>query len=238
MQNAPVKVGDIFGDLTVTEARQGTARKGSTHWVCRCACGSEVEHTSSRLLLGSTKTCGKHRSARSLEASEERRQALLKYPSGFGAGTRLSRIWSNMLSRCRNPNFPKYSDYGARGITVDEAWGDYANFLAWALKSGYQDGLTIDRLDNWAGYGPSNCRWATQREQRHNRREAVATLEAFGEVKSVSDWALDHRCTVGYKTLLLRQRAGDPGEVALTAPRLRGRPPGGRAAWLSKQVAS
>lgn len=76
-----------------------------------------------------------------------------------------------MKTRCYNPNAQNYKDYGGRGITICSEWfHDFAAFRDWAMSHGYQDDLTIDRIDNSKGYGPDNCRWATMKEQRANQR--------------------------------------------------------------------
>ena len=78
-----------------------------------------------------------------------------------------------MKTRTTNPHSENYKNYGGRGITVCAEWlNDFAAFQRWALSHGYQDDLSIDRIDNDKGYSPDNCRWATAKEQRHNRRDS------------------------------------------------------------------
>jgi hypothetical protein len=72
--------------------------------------------------------------------------------------------WTAMLRRCRNPNAYAFRRYGGRGIKVFKAWHKYEAFRDWALKSGYQDDLTIDRVNNNGNYTPLNCQWITKSE--------------------------------------------------------------------------
>ncbi len=84
--------------------------------------------------------------------------------------TRLHRIWRGMRSRCSNPKADGYDIYGGRGITICLEWNDFMSFYRWATTSGYQEDLTIDRIDSDLGYTPKNCHWIPQAEQTYNRR--------------------------------------------------------------------
>ena len=109
--------------------------------------------------------------------------------SARGKKARLYRIWTNIKSRCTNPNVTAFKDYGGRGITVCDAWlDDFAAFRDWAEANGYSDELTLERIDNDEGYAPGNCRWATQSEQNNNsRRNRI--LEHDGTRHTIAEWS-------------------------------------------------
>lgn len=89
--------------------------------------------------------------------------------------TRLYKIWSNMKQRCYNENATSYNYYGEKGITICEEWlYDFQIFHDWAMENGYQDELTIDRIDSDKGYCPENCRWITLDENsRRGKSERI-----------------------------------------------------------------
>lgn len=86
-----------------------------------------------------------------------------KPPMGISK-QRLRGIFHKMHYRCNDPNHHAYKNYGAKGVRVCEEWHDFDNFYKWAMSNGYDDDLTIDRIDSNAGYNPSNCQWISKSE--------------------------------------------------------------------------
>lgn len=127
--------------------------------------------------------------------------------------TRIYRIWGNMVNRCSNENNPNYHSYGGRGIKVCDEWLSFPEFYKWALESGYDKSLTIDRIDNDDGYYPENCRWATVDQQANNKR-SNKFITYNGETHTIAEWA--KILGVKYKALHSRLSLGWTVERAFT----------------------
>lgn len=114
---------------------------------------------------------------------------------------RLYGIWVNMKTRCYNPNVSRANKYYLnKGISICNEWkDDYIAFQRWAFANGYNDNLTIDRIDSNGDYCPENCRWATMKEQCRNRSN-TRWLTINGEKKTVKEWA--ERINKSYKYVM------------------------------------
>ena len=107
---------------------------------------------------------------------------------GWKNNRRLYRTWANMRSRCNNKNHHLYKHYGGRGIKVCDEWNDFSLFREWAMDNGYQDNLSIDRIDFNGDYEPNNCRWANEKTQHNNTRRNTF-IEFGGETHTLAEWA-------------------------------------------------
>jgi hypothetical protein len=151
-------------------------KNGHTVYACRCDCGTEVEATCSNLKSAHTQSCGCLMRERTSAANKRH---------GMG-GTRIYRVWSQMMQRCYKPYAKNYKWYGARGITVDARWHDFANFYADMGEA--PAGMTLDRERVNEPYGPCNCRWASWGDQaNNNRRNRRVTHD--GRTQTVAQWA-------------------------------------------------
>ena len=124
-----MEVGDKINRLTLIKKCKGVKS------LFKCDCGNEKMINIYNVEIGKTKSCG----------------CLFKeHPNHTKHGdrwTRLYRIWRGMRERCNTPSCSTYKNYGARGITVCDEWNNYETFKKWALKNGYNDKLTIDRVN-------------------------------------------------------------------------------------------
>lgn len=96
--------------------------------------------------------------------------------------------WWNMKSRCDCCGRRDSKYYHDKGITYCDDWELYENFQEWAIKNGYNDNLTLDRINNSLPYCPENCRWVTMDEQQKNKSNCLY-FTYNNEVKTLSEWA-------------------------------------------------
>lgn len=194
--------GDIVNGAVLIESVNGKL------WKMRCKCGnvfiSQPSYTSGRC-----RECGyKYLSKKTAIHNES--------PSESRHASRLYTIWVNMRSRCGNPNNKNYHNYGGRGVDVCDEWKDYLTFKKWAVSNGYEEHLSIDRIDVNGGYSPQNCRWATQKEQCRNKR-TNHKLTYRGVTKSMVEWS--EETGIPYHTIKSRINVyGYSVEDALTKP--------------------
>ena len=157
--------GNKYGRLTVISFA-GLSNDRKAMWNCVCDCGKTVTVRGNDIRKGKTKSCG-------CLAIENLTIKKVSMKHGL-SNCRLHRIWDNMKTRCYNQNTPYFKYYGGRGISICDEWkNDFQTFYDWAMENGYADNLTLDRVDTFGKYEPSNCRWITIQDQQSNRRSCL-----------------------------------------------------------------
>ncbi len=165
-------------DRLVVIGKAGVDKGRHVLWECKCDCGNTIAVTGNNLRSGNTKSCGCMA-----------RESLTNRNTKHGESkTRLYRIWSGIHTRCKNCNRSDSKSYALRGITVCDEWGSYEGFKKWAMSNGYNNMLSIDRIDNDKGYSPENCRRVTQKQQCNNRRSNII-VEYRGEKITLAEYA-------------------------------------------------
>lgn len=190
--------GQRFGRLTVLEFVPTEDNK--SHWKCKCDCGKIITVCGYNIENENTTSCGC--------LKKETTSRMFK-THGFSK-TRLYRIWTSMKKRCYNLKNSEYDNYGKRGIRMCSSWrDDFQVFYDWAMANGYDDSLTIDRIDVNKGYSSDNCRWADAKTQARNKRNNTM-VEYRGETISLAEAA--ETSGINYGILQHRHFRGDRGE--------------------------
>lgn len=163
------RVGQRYERLTViSRAPNKSERDTNARWNCKCDCGRMCVAYGQDLARGKFKSCG------CLNAERNFKHGM--------ANTRAYKNWKGMRARCREA----HRNYGARGITVSDAWQNFETFYADMGEA--PKGMSLDRIDNDGPYSKENCRWATMSQQLNNTRRNRA-LTAFGRTQTIAEWA-------------------------------------------------
>jgi len=139
-----------------------------------CECGKTKTIPLYSLTSGKTISCGCYNATQSSKRASDRIaegfRPRLSHGHAASTGSRTYNTWVNMRRRCNNPSATQWKYYGALGVSVCARWSVFENFLADMGER--PKGKTIDRYPDPTGnYEPSNCRWATVKQQRNNRRK-------------------------------------------------------------------
>ncbi len=152
-------LGQRFGRLTVT-ARLKNDKHNNAVWKCLCDCGKETTCIGFKLRQKRVSSCG----CLLVDSAKAR------FTTHGLSESRLFKIWTGIKTRCTNSKRNGWHNYGGRGIALCAEWQTFGIFSEWALATGYNDALTIDRINPDEDYAPNNCRWVTKAEQAKNRR--------------------------------------------------------------------
>lgn len=149
-----------YGKLTVLSITKKKHKSGHKKMAdCICDCGNRKMVYLDNLRSGHTKSCGCHKIERATKHG-------FAYHPLYG-------VWEGLVQRCSNPKCYGFKHYGGRGIKLYPEWYFAANFIQWAIDNGYQEGLTIDRINVNGNYEPNNCRFIPFSEQAANTRRAI-----------------------------------------------------------------
>lgn len=164
-------IGETHGHLTII-ADDGI-KNHKRRYLCRCVCGTVKSVLMNNLRRGLVRSCGCIRCPRK---------------NGHGMSKNLPEyfVWKSMRARCNNPNNRDYALYGGRGIAVCPAWDSFQKFLS-DMGRRPSSKHSIDRIDSNGNYEPSNCRWATDTQQRRNKRNNRHFLDADGNQVVIAD---------------------------------------------------
>lgn len=196
-----------LGYLTVVKYHGSDGRRSL--WLLRCLCAKEIVLPASEITKqqkrGVQASCGCMK--KTTIAARKRTHGMSRHKA-FA-------IWRSMLDRCTLPTHQSWHNYGGRGVTVCEEWRrSFQNF--WAdMGPTYQEGLTLERKDNSAGYGPTNCVWATPLKQARNKRTNAIINTPWG-LMTVAEAA--DRAGLSRSTLYYRVNNGVPDHRLFEAP--------------------
>ena len=175
-------IGKIFGRLTVLSIVNSLSKKHS-YLNCICICGTEKKIRKDHLISGKILSCG----CFMIECIKER----TTIHGGSAANKRTPEYmsWRAMIQRINSKSYHARHTYKGKNISICKRWRkSFPNFLSdMGLKPTRSH--TLDRFPNKNGdYKPSNCRWATIKEQQNNRTNN-RHLTYKGSTKSISEWA-------------------------------------------------
>lgn len=156
-------IGKKFGKLTVTNKFRSSSVTSGRDYLCICECGNEKYVYRGKLTTGKTTSCGCK--VKNLEGK---------------SNTKLYRTWWGIKERCYKEYHSSYKNYGAKGIKICDEWLDFLTFYDWSINNGYNDTLTIERIDSTKDYSPNNCEWITLSENvARSNKETVRRKSKF-----------------------------------------------------------
>ncbi|QVW08761.1 AP2 domain-containing protein [Phage CBW1004C-Prop1] len=197
MTRAIDMTGNRYNELVAIK-RVGSCRSGDAKWLFQCDCGNQFSASGYAARTSKIINCPQCAKERAKTASIKHGRAKT---SEFG-------IWTDMQTRCLNPNSTSYPNYGGRGIGICQRWMKFQNFFQ---DMGPRPSMnhSIDRIDPDGDYSPDNCRWATHKEQSRNKRNTIR-VTINGVTKPLVEWCEEYGC--GKAAAYQRRARGLDGE--------------------------
>ena len=202
-----------FIDLTGKTFTRWTVLKRAGHqgakitWLCRCSCGTEKIVPGDGLRNGTSKSCGCY----------HHDELISRNTTHSMSNSREFKSWAQAINRCLNKSSSDYKNYGERGISVCDRWSGKSGFQNFYFDMGPRPKNTsIERKNNYAGYSPGNCYWATRSEQNNNKRSNI-NITHNGKTQTAKQWAKE--LGIHPQTLYSRIKNGWTVERALSLPR-------------------
>lgn len=179
----------------LTAIKKIESKNNRTYWLCKCDCGKEIEVMTQDLIYKTKYSCGCVR--------KKKKNNYHKYDFKV---KRLYNIWCEMKHRCYRKENNDYKYYGEKGIKLCEEWkNNFLEFQNWSLNNGYQDNLTIDRINSNDNYCPNNCRWITLKENSLNRK-GIIKINYNGKNMCLKDFCKEKN--ISYNTAIKKYKKG------------------------------
>ena len=173
-----IKINDRFGKLIVIKEIKSKNKKDyHKKYICKCDCGNIIEVRGTCLRNGE-KSCGCINKENFIKNITKHKMY----------GSRIYNIWNGILSRTKYKSKKDKKRYWGRGISICKEWENFENFYKWAIKNGYNENLTIDRIDNNGNYCHENCRWVTRKEQANNKSSNII-INFNNKTMTKTEWA-------------------------------------------------
>lgn len=193
-------LGKKYGVLIPVEHQMYISKSGRKRYKYKCTCD----------------ICGEYHSKYAEQLNENSVCPIKKHGNNYihgDTGTKLYHTWYAIKQRCYYTKHIGYKHYGGRGIRMFKEWrDDYLAFKKWSIENGYNDNLTIDRIDVNGDYTPDNCRWVDTIIQANNKRNNIL-FTYKGKTQSLKLWCKE--LGVSYKTATTRYYRGHTLEECL-----------------------